>query len=88
MKRLSIIALALSLCLPAAAQNLKKSVTWENLRAHPAPLPAVGELAPVSSDLGKPSFWSVGVETMDRDYALFENFHQYVGQTGVGYGRL
>ena len=88
MKRFCIILLTLAICLPASAQKLKKSVTWENIKAHPAPLPVVGELAPVSSDLGKPSFWSVGVETMDRDYALFENFHQYVGRTGVGYGRL
>ena len=44
MKRLSIIVLALSLCLPATAQELKKSVTWENIKAHPAPLPVIGEL--------------------------------------------
>ena len=88
MKRLSIIVLALSLCLPATAQELKKSVTWENIKAHPAPLPVIGELPAPVSRLDASSVWSVGVETMDRDYALFENFHQYVGQTGVGYGRL
>ncbi len=70
------------------AQNLKKSVTWENLRAHPAPLPIISELEPVRSNLETPSIWSVGVETMDRDYADFNNFRQYVGETGVGYGRL
>ena len=72
----------------SGAQELKKSVTWENLRAHPAPLPVAGELNAVRSLLDAPSCWSVGVETMDRDYADFEQFKQYVGETGVGYGRL
>ena len=70
------------------ARELRESVTWNNLRAHPAPLPLAGELAPVPSSLDKPSLWSVGCETLDRDYAVFDNFKQYVGETGVGYARL
>ena len=31
--------------------QLKKSVTWENIVAHPAPLPVIGELVPVKSNL-------------------------------------
>ena len=81
-------ALGLVLPFPGNAQELKRSVTWENFRAHPAPLPVVGELRSVPSSLDRPSFWSIGVETMDRDYADFEKFRQYVGQTGAGYGRL
>ncbi len=84
---LVIVATAL-LASPSGAQELKKSVTWENLRAHPAPLPVIGELKSVKSDLATPSCWSVGLETMDRDYADFSKFRQYVGETGVGYGRL
>lgn len=72
----------------AYGQELRESVTWNNLRMNPAPLPVIGELQAVESALDTPSIWSVGVETMDRDYALFQNFRQYVGQTGVGYGRL
>ena len=78
----------LGILIPASGQNLKKSVTWENLRAHPAPLPVLGELQAVKSSLDAPSIWSVGVETMDRDYADFEKFRSIVGRTGVGYGRL
>ena len=48
----------------------------------------IGELAAVKSDVNVPSLWSVGVETMDRDYARFPEFRQFVGETGVGYGRL
>lgn len=68
--------------------SLKQSVTWEKLRANPAPLPIIGEIAPRRSNLDAPSLWSVGVETMDRDYADFSQFRRFVGETGVGYGRL
>ena len=88
MKKGFLFGLLLVLAVSSAGQELKKSVTWENLRAHPAQLPVVGELRAMESSLDAPSLWSVGVETMDRDYAVFENFRQYVGQTGVGYGRL
>ena len=90
MKRRHLIAAVLlaAFIIPAGAQNLKKSVTWENISNHPAPLPVAGKLAPVKSDINAPSFWSVGVETMDRDYARFPEFRQFVSETGIGYGRL
>ena len=78
----------LALCLSLSAKDLKKSVTWENLRSHPAPLPIVGEISPSPSVLGNASFWSVGVETLDRDYADFSKFRAYIKETGVGYARL
>jgi len=71
-----------------SAQPLRESVTWDNIKAHPAPLPVIGEIQTRPSVLDAPSLWSVGMETMDRDYAVFDNFSQYIGQTGVGYGRL
>ena len=88
MKRTALAVLALTLGCTLTAQNLKKSITWENISAHPATLPVIGELKAVPSDLNRESCWSVGCETMDRDYAHYEKFKQYVGQTGVGYARL
>ena len=89
MKKFATFAIAaVLLCLNGTAQNLKKSVTWENICAHPAPMPVIGTIQPVPSDLSRPSLWSVGCETMDRDYAHFELFKQYVGLTGAGYARL
>ena len=35
------------------AQPLKKSVTWENICNHPAPLPVAGKITLVKSDLQK-----------------------------------
>jgi len=88
MKRLLLFALLLVICHSAGADGLKKSVTWENLRAHPAPLKVIGELSVRHSSLDAPSLWSVGSETLDRDYAVFDNYKQYIGETGVGYARL
>ncbi len=85
---LSSVALLCAAFVSSAQGPLASSVTWDNICAHPAPLPLVGHLQPRSSDLSRPSWWSVGCETMDRDYAHFEKFKQYVPQTGVGYARL
>ena len=84
-----VLTLAVLAALPVLCSGaLKKSVTWENIKAHPAPLPVLGELVPVASQLDVPSFWSVGSETLDRDFADFEQYKQYMGETGVGYSRL
>lgn len=89
MKKLFTASIVLlGLLLPASAQNLRNSVTWENLRAHPAPLKICGELSPVKSSLDRPSCWSIGAETMDRDYADFNSFKPYIAETGAGYARL
>lgn len=89
MKKTMLTAAVLLLTIVSMlAQPLKESVTWNNIRNHPAPLPVIGEIKARPSELEAPSMWSVGLETMDRDYAIFDNFSEYVGSTGVGYGRL
>ena len=82
------IAAALLAAAVSYAQELKESPTWKNIVSHPAPLPVIGRIAPVQSDLNEASFWSVGSETLDRDFAEFENYRKYMKETGVGYARL
>ena len=62
----------------ALGQNLKPSVTYNRLQREDAGLPVIGRIQPVASSLGRESLWSVGCETLDRDYAVFDNFKQYV----------
>ena len=88
MKKVLLLVAAVFVAATAFGQDLKKSVTWDNIRNHPAPLPVIGELVSVPSSLDRLSFWSVGCETLDRDYADFDKFSQYMGETGVGYARL
>ncbi len=87
-KRTLAFALFLSVVTAAFAQDLKVSASWDNIRAHPAPLPVIGELTPKHSSLDRPSLWSVGVETLDRGFSDFSQFSRYIGETGAGYGRL
>lgn len=72
----------------SGAEGLRKSVTWEKICAKPAPLPVSGKVKHVKSDLERASLWSVGSETLDRDFAIFDNYIGYMGETGVGYARL
>ena len=84
-----IYTLLLSMvCVVSSAQTLKKSVTYERLQRYDATLPVIGQIQPVESSLDRPSLWSVGCETLDRDYAVFDSFKQYIGETGVGYSRI
>ena len=87
MYRIYTLLLAM-VCVVSSAQTLKKSVTYERLQRHDATLPVIGRIQPVESSLDRPSLWSVGCETLDRDFAVFDNFRQYVGETGVGYARI
>ena len=80
--------LLLTLCVGANGQALKRSVTYDKLQRDDCGLPVVGTVQPVKSSLDRASLWSVGCETLDRDYAVFENFKQYVGETGVGFARI
>ena len=88
MKKVLLTSFMILTAAIASGQALKKSVTWDNIRNHPAPLPVIGELVTTPSSLDRPSLWSVGCETLDRDYADFDKFYQYMGETGVGYARL
>lgn len=90
MKKIISSFAAFLLCVFAASAQapLVPSITWDNICGHPAPLPVIGKLVHHNSDLNKESWWSVGCETMDRDYAHFEKYSQYMGLTGAGYARL
>lgn len=85
-KLYSAIALFLSIALNA--QELKTSITWDNICAHGSGLPVIGELQAIRSDINNDSYWSVGCETLDRSYSDFDAYKQFLPETGVGYGRL
>jgi len=87
-KRIYVSIVAVLCSIITYGQQLCTSVTWEDICSHPVQLPIIGHIQPKNSDLTKESWWSVGCETMDRDYAYFDKFKQYVPETGVGYARL
>ena len=65
-----------------------KCITWEALNATPPPGKLIGRLATRDSKAITSSRWSVGCETMDRDYAVFKNYRAYIGGTGVKNARI
>lgn len=62
--------------------------SWEQISYSGPGLKQIGQLATKHSKEIKSSHWSVGCETLDRDYANFEIYKNYVGELGVKYGRL
>lgn len=66
----------------------RESITWKNFNQAEPGLTALGRLAVRSSSQIKGSKWSVGCETLDRDYADFSRYAQYVGELGVKRARL
>lgn len=51
-------------------------------------LPYLGEIAPRPASQVSASNWSVGAETMDRDYTIYANWKSYLGPLGFKKARL
>jgi hypothetical protein len=62
--------------------------SWELFKYSGPGLKQIGWLDTRHSSEIKSSSWSVGCETLDRDYADFSIYKNYVGELGVKYGRL
>jgi len=67
----------LSAKLEAASQSLKPR---KSVLGH---YPCIGKLATRHARDIKSSMWSVGGETLDRDFAIFANYRQYLGPLGA-----
>ena len=65
-----------------------KSVTWERLNKLDPGLKQIGRLATCDAKDLKSSAWSIGCETLDRDYADWDAMKQNIGQLGAKHGRL
>lgn len=79
-----------SLLLLAAAVQAQKlpSVCWEKLNGVPSPLRQTGTVAVTRPDGTGRSLWSVGCETVDRDYTVFSEYKDWIAGVGAGYARM
>ncbi len=82
------ILFSLFLCSTVIGHTRYKSITWAAFKRSGPDLKQIGWLATKSSGEIQSSPWSVGCETLDRDYADFSGYKDYVGQLGVKHGRL
>lgn len=86
MKRIILILLA---CVTVNSIVLAQRYrTWELFKYSGPGLNQIGVLATKTSKEINSSYWSVGCETLDRDYADFSKYKNYVGELGVKRGRL
>ena len=69
-------------------QKERKCVTWAKLNTLDPGLKEVGRLATRTSKEIKSSKWSVGCETMDRDYAEWDSFKELLPMLGVKHARF
>ena len=86
MKESIIIFIAIIINNIAFGQNRYNS--WESFKYSGPGLKQTGWLTTKHSKEIKASSWSVGCETLDRDYAKFNIYKDYVGELGVKYARL
>ena len=66
----------------------RRCVTWERLNRLEPGLKEIGRLAVRDAKDIKSSKWSVGCETMDRDYADWNAYKHLLAPLGVKHGRL
>ena len=74
----SAVLLTLSFILATGIANTDPDGSW----------PLLGQVKPRAACDIRASNWSVGAETMDRDYTLYENWKQYLGPLGIKKARL
>jgi hypothetical protein len=87
---LGLIA-GLSVCSVAVGETKAKAhrcVTWEKFKAAGPALKQIGWIVSRTSKDIPSSPWSIGCETLDRDYAKFSVYKDYVGELGAKHARL
>ena len=87
-KTLHAIVLSFFVCSTSIGQTRYKSITWAAFKRFGPDLKQIGWLATKSSSEIHSSPWSLGCETLDRDYADFSVYKNYVGELGVKHARL
>ena len=83
--------LGLLVCSIAIGQTrtpVHPSVTWKKFQASGPALKPIGTIATRHAREIPSSSFSVGCETLDRDFAKFSEYKNYVGELGVKHARL
>jgi hypothetical protein len=85
-RKLPVLLILLTTGYVGTAQYTCKN--WEAFLASGPELEQIGWLVTKTSKEIQSSPWSVGCETIDRDYTIFSNYKDYVGELGVKSARL
>jgi hypothetical protein len=91
MKKIAIVFLLSLFVYPVMVNGQPRkyrNITWDKFQSSGPKLKQIGVIAVRPSKDIKSSTWSVGCETLDRDYAKFSVYNDYVGELGVKHGRI
>ena len=93
MKRFFLVLLISAFAAPMAMayvppKRKHPEVAYEKFKMYHTMLPQVGKLDVSNPDNANRTRWSIGCETLDRDYATFANYKHLLGPLGVGWARL
>jgi len=86
MKRVIVFFISITISSLTMAQY--QNINWDSFRYSGPGLKQAGWLATRHAGEIQSSPWSVGCETLDRDYARFSVYKNYVGELGVKHARL
>ncbi len=73
------------ICSLLSQMSFSQNNNWEELAV---PFPVLGKIAPKNVKIVTASPWSVGGETMDRDYTIYNNWKGYIENLGIKKVRL
>lgn len=65
-----------------------RSIMWEQFNLANTGLKNIGLVTTRPANEVKQSNWSIGCETLDRDFATFDNYKKYVGELGAHHARI
>ena len=86
---LVLVAMTVSSAFAYIAPKTKHpEVIYNKIKLHCTLLPKIGQIDTSDADNANRSRWSVGTEGLDRDYAIFSKYKEYLGPLGVGRARL
>lgn len=89
MNTTKIIALGLGLFLSVntfAQQH--RAVMWEKFNSVSPNLLQIGNVSTLPTAKMQPSLWSIGCETLDRDYADYQQYKEYLDELGIKKARI
>ena len=83
-----ILSILIAVVISSIAFGQNRYSSWELFKYSGPGLKQIGWMATRHSAEINSSSWSVGCETLDRDYAKFSVYKEYVGELGVKHARL
>jgi len=92
MKKFAVVSLLglliCSLAMGATKPRTYRSITWDKFKSSGPELKQIGWMTVRHAKDIQSSPWSVGCETLDRDFAKFSVYKNYVGELGAKHARI